>query len=97
MRASGDVLAGLLASTNDLVAAIIVELQTAWSRRREDPALVIQPGKQWNLEPGEALRFPGHGNPPRTNGDTMRVHPTLARRLLAAEVLDGNEDFWMKS
>jgi hypothetical protein len=93
-RRSDEVLAGLVSSTSDLVGAIAVELLSAWGRRRENPALIIQTGKQWNLEAGEALAFPGYGEAPRVAVDTMRVHPTLGKRLTAAKVLDGHERFW---
>jgi hypothetical protein len=96
-RHSNEVLAGLVSSTSDLVAAITLELIGAWGRRREDPALIIQSGKQWNLETGDPLGFPGYGQQPRIAGNTMRVHPTLAKRLTAAKVLDGHEEFWTSS
>lgn len=94
---SNEVLAGLVSSTSDLVAAITVELIGAWGRRRDDPALIIQPGKQWNLETGDSLGFPGYGQEPRTAANTMRVHPTYAKRLTAAKVLNGHEGFWTSS
>lgn len=93
-RHSNVVLAGLVSSTSDLVAAITVELVAAWGRRREDPGLVIQPGRQWNLEAGASFGFPGYGQEPRIAADTLRVHPTYAKRLTAAKVLDGHERFW---
>lgn len=93
---SADVLDGLVASTNDFVLHMLDAAEETWRRRRDNPSFVIQPGSQWKLDTGEALRFAGYGKPARLQAaDKLTVGTQLGRRLQAAKTMDADRSkFW---
>ena len=93
---SADVLDGLVRSMNDFVTHVLGAVEAMWRRRAADPALVIQPGTQWKLEPGLRLAFTGYGNKVLLQ-DTpqVMVGSSLSKRLQASKVMDDDRpDFW---
>lgn len=96
---SADVLDGLVGSASDFVLHVMGGVETLWQNRRDDPALVIQPGSQWRLDLTEDLHFKGYGKPARIQAtDKLSVGPELGKRLLAAKIMDADRpQFWGSS
>lgn len=93
---SADVLDGLVVSTSEFVLYVIGAVETMWQSRRDNPALVIQPGSQWKLDSTEDLHFTGFGKPARIQAtDQLSVGPELSKRLQAAKIMDADRPgFW---
>jgi hypothetical protein len=90
--ATPDVLDGLLASTHDLAVALAKEIDTCWTARRADPAMLPQPARQWSQKGrSPRLRFEGNGQPVHLllgDNPLSVVSPQLGRRLSAARIFE---------
>ena len=95
IRDSPDVLLGLVDSMGRYMAFIVEELKKVWERRKSDPRLIVQPGRQWKLEKLTDLKFDGYGiRPTIMKSGPVHVGPGLSRRLQAAKVMDDDRNFW---
>lgn len=91
----GDVLAGLRASTTELVIGITDAAAKLWADRRDQPGLIVQNGGIWpSIESSHALAFPGYGEPVKVAAKEVVVAPDLARRLKAAKILEADRKAW---
>ncbi|NKS29251.1 hypothetical protein GS534_00735 [Rhodococcus hoagii] len=84
---------GALGSTDALVKAVIEQCSILWARRRDNPALLVQPETQWTSV--EVTSFEGYE--PSANleaferADAILMHPNEAKRL-SALLRDGAEN-----
>jgi hypothetical protein len=89
-------LGGLLNSTLRLTEEVATHLLDLWSRRREQPDLLLQPAEQWReVQATRATRFPGYA--PGTAPDQMSLmtgSPSLVVRMQAAALESANRHVW---
>ena len=80
---------GLIKSTSGLIEAVAVELYRTWKWRRQYSNAIVQPKEQWQKKT-YASQFLGY-KPGEFNlslSDSIaQMHPTLVKRLRAAEVI----------
>ena len=79
-------MSGVLMSVDALTKAIIERCTVLWSKRRNDPFLLLQPGHQWHQQtPGP--RFPGYAPSSALaafrRADAILVNPTDGARFAA--------------
>ena len=89
-------LLGVLRSAHLLIERTSEKLLEAWTLRREDPKLLIQPTKQWPKGlSSESTGFAGYRpNPNPLRIDQMSAEPTFIRRMRAAAMLSDTADKW---
>lgn len=96
---AGDVMAGLITRLNGLLTETCGALTDVWTARRADPALISQPEKQWKEmfpEKRPLSSFAGFSVQVPVPEGEMRVSAELGERLIAAKVMDGERDFWVR-
>jgi hypothetical protein len=96
---AGDVMAGLIAQLNGLLTETCGTLTDTWAARREDPALITQPEKQWKEmfpEKRPFSSFVGFSAQVPVPEGQMHVSADLGQRLIAAKVMDADRDFWVR-
>jgi hypothetical protein len=71
-------------------------LISAWGKRRANPALLVQPNKQWPKVPSSPLsNFAGYA-PGSVDADpsALIARPDAAKRFLSAALDDDQRDKW---
>jgi hypothetical protein len=91
---------GLTASVCDLVTVLADRCTSLVLKRRVDPSLLVQTGRQWpRYLDKPLLNFPGYGKPPRARLDGVEIHvsPDVGLRMRAFKLLDTQADEWKRN
>jgi hypothetical protein len=90
---------GLTGSVCDLVTVLANQCSSLVSKRRADPSLLVQSGRQWaDYFDKPLLDFPGYGKPPKARVDNAQMHvsPDTGRRMRAFRLLDAQAVEWRR-
>jgi len=90
---------GLTGSVCGLVTVLAERCASLVLIRRADPAVLVQPGRQWpHYFDQPLLNFSGYGTQPKVRLDRVEVHvsPETVRRMRAFRLLDAQAYEWKR-